>query len=178
MNSNFKGKTIGYLVKRYGVSRSTLLYYDKIGLLVASAKSQVNYRLYSNEDLKRMDQIVIYKNAGLSLNNIMKILDSHSNQSSVLLEQRLAGLNDEVIKIKTQQEIILKLLGTNSKVRHSELMSKQQWVEILRNSGMDDKAMHQWHVEFERSLPDAHTAFLISLGIEQQEILSIKKSSM
>ena len=53
-------------------------------------------------------------------------------------------------------------------------MTKARWVEILRASGMDDEAMHQWHVEFERCLPEAHTDFLQSLGIEKEEIANIK----
>lgn len=177
MNRLSDEKTVGYLTKYFGISRSTILYYDKIGLLVASSKSEANYRLYNKDDFRRMEKIVIYKNAGLSLKNIIEILDSHDNQSSILLEQRLESLNKEIIEIKIQQQLILKLLGSDSIVRNSELMSKLQWVEILRNSGMDDDAMHQWHIEFERSLPDAHTDFLISLGIDKNEIAMIKKKS-
>ena len=51
--------TIGQLVKRYGLSRSTLLYYDRIGLLSASARSDANYRLYTDKDLQRMSQIAL-----------------------------------------------------------------------------------------------------------------------
>ncbi len=38
--------TIGRLARRFGLSRSTLLYYDSIGLLSPSTRSAKDYRLY------------------------------------------------------------------------------------------------------------------------------------
>ena len=66
--------TIGALIKRFKLSRSTLLYYDKIGLLTPSARSDAGYRLYTDNDLKRMEQIALYKEAGLALEAIAQLL--------------------------------------------------------------------------------------------------------
>lgn len=44
---------IGELAALGGLSRSTLLYYDRIGLLSPSGRSEANYRLYSAEDRER-----------------------------------------------------------------------------------------------------------------------------
>src|SRR5574344_1987818 len=46
--------TIGQIAKRFALSRSTLLYYDTIGLLSPSGRSQANYRLYTDNDVRRM----------------------------------------------------------------------------------------------------------------------------
>ena len=46
--------TVGQLAKLFGLSRSTLLYYDEIGLLSPSARSASNYRLYSEADIRRV----------------------------------------------------------------------------------------------------------------------------
>ena len=56
-------------------------------------------------------------------------------------------------------------------------MNKNQWVNILKASGMDEKAMRKWHVQFEKNLPEAHTDFLESLGINPEEIKAIKQWS-
>ena len=40
-------KTIGQLGRQFGISRSSLIYYDKIGLIKPSARSEANYRLYT-----------------------------------------------------------------------------------------------------------------------------------
>jgi hypothetical protein len=42
---------------------------------------------------------------------------------------------------------------------------------------MDDDAMLRWHAEFEQRAPEAHHAFLLSLGIEEQEVTLIREWS-
>lgn len=44
-----------------GISVSTLQYYDKIGLLKPSEKTESGYRLYTNEDLETLQQILYFK---------------------------------------------------------------------------------------------------------------------
>jgi len=51
------------------------------------------------------------------------------------------------------------------------------FVSLLRAAGMDDQAMLQWHSEFERRAPQAHQAFLLSLGISEQETEQIRKQA-
>ena len=81
--------SIGTLVKQFGLSRSALLYYDKIGLLRPSSRTAANYRVYTDDDVARMGQIELYKQAGLPLESIRDLLDEPNNQLSDLLEQRL-----------------------------------------------------------------------------------------
>lgn len=166
--------TIGQLVKEFKISRSTLLYYDKINLLKPSGRSPANYRLYTQDDFNRMAQISTYKNAGISLDSIAEILNSQGNQSAQVLEQRLDSLNAEMSCIRKQQQLIVQLLEKDSLLRTSKVINKQQWVKILKASGMDENAMRQWHIEFERNLPEAHSDFLESLGISAAEINIIK----
>ena len=47
--------TISQVASRFGLSRSTLLYYDTIGLLSPSLRSRANYRLYSPADVERKE---------------------------------------------------------------------------------------------------------------------------
>ncbi|OUS39408.1 MerR family transcriptional regulator ['Osedax' symbiont bacterium Rs2_46_30_T18] len=167
-------QTIGQLVKQSGLSRSTLLYYDKLKLLSPSGRSAANYRLYTHADAQRLAQILLYREAGISLQNIAVLLNAQESQLSAILEQRLEALNCEMSEIRRQQQLLLQLLGTRSPLRSSKLMNKQQWIDILRASGMDEMAMRSWHIEFERKLPLVHSDFLQSLGIEPTEIATIK----
>ena len=166
--------TIGQLVKKFNLSRSTLLYYDKIGLLKPSGRSKANYRLYTQDGVERMTQISIYKEAGLSLGSITEILCSPGSHLFKVLEQRLESLNSEMSRIRQQQHLILQLLEKDSLLRSAKIMNQAQWVNILKASGMDENAMHQWHIEFERALPEAHSDFLESLGIDAENIKKIK----
>lgn len=56
-----------------GVSVKTLHHYDKIGLLVP-LKSENGYRIYSQEDLERLQVILYYKYLGFSLEKIAELL--------------------------------------------------------------------------------------------------------
>ena len=49
--------TIGKLAKKFDLSRSTLLYYDSIGLLKPSSRTESEYRQYSEDDAARLEQI-------------------------------------------------------------------------------------------------------------------------
>jgi DNA-binding transcriptional MerR regulator len=52
--------TIGRIARIFGLSRSTLLYYDSIGLLTPTGRSDAGYRLYSEDDRKRLERINDY----------------------------------------------------------------------------------------------------------------------
>ncbi|MCO4758523.1 MAG: MerR family transcriptional regulator, partial [Oceanospirillaceae bacterium] len=109
--------TIGQLMKQFQLSRSTLIYYDKIGLLQPSARSNANYRMYTEQDMQRMEHITLYKDAGLPLEEITCLLDEANNQPTALLEQHLANLNHEISQLRQQQQRVLKILGKTSSLR-------------------------------------------------------------
>jgi len=166
--------TIGQVAKKYSLSRSSLIYYDSIGVLTPSGRSESNYRLYSEDDLKKMDRIQLFRSAGLSLDSIELLLGKENNELDSTLEGRLLTINSEIQKLRDQQKVILNILENETMVRGSRLMTKELWVSILRAAGLDDAGMKNWHIEFERASPEAHQDFLESLGIEKDEVAAIR----
>ncbi|MFB4162013.1 MerR family transcriptional regulator [Geomicrobium sp. JSM 1781026] len=57
-----------------GISVRTLHHYDEIGLLVPDTTTEAGYRLYSEENLKDLQQILFFKELGLSLKSIKEII--------------------------------------------------------------------------------------------------------
>ncbi|MBI5329944.1 MAG: MerR family transcriptional regulator [Betaproteobacteria bacterium] len=169
--------TVGQLGKLIGLSRSALLYYDEIGLLSPSARSSSGYRLYSDGDVRRMERIMIYRNAGLSLEVIGELLQADSTSAPVVLERHLYEVNKEIARLRQQQHVIAQLLGDEQVLRKSRSMTKDQWIALLASTGLDEEGMDKWHVEFEKMSPDAHQDFLESLGIPQEEIALIRQFS-
>lgn len=171
-------ETVGRLARRFGLSRSTLLYYDRIGLLSPSARSAADYRLYAEEDVVRLEKILLYREVGLPLEAIGALLDS-SGAGSVgeALERRLEAIQAEVGSLRRQQEVILRLLQGGETVRRARTLDKAAWVALLRATGLDDEDMWRWHAEFERMAPEAHREFLESLGIDEEEIETIRTRS-
>ena len=72
-----------------GVSVRTLHHYDSIGLLVPGARTAAGYRLYTDADLLRLQQILIGRELGLSLEEIRRALDDpRFDRKAALLDQR------------------------------------------------------------------------------------------
>ncbi len=77
--------------RRSGVTIRTLHHYDQIGLLRPSVYTEAGYRLYSDRDFGRLQQIVTLKFIGLSLKRIREILQEEQfDLWSMLKLQRIA----------------------------------------------------------------------------------------
>ena len=169
--------TIGQVAKKYGLSRSTLIYYDNIGILTPSGRSESNYRLYSGNDLKKMDRMMLFRSAGLSLDSIPSLLDKKGDDLNSSLEHRLSSINSEIQGLRNQQKVILNILENESAIKGSRVITKETWISLLKAAGLDEDGMKNWHVEFEKTSPEAHQDFLESIGIEKDEITSIREWS-
>ena len=61
---------------RFGITRKTLFYYDKIGLLKPADRQGVqHFKFYYFEALSRLESILEYRGAGLSIDDIKKVID-------------------------------------------------------------------------------------------------------
>jgi len=83
-----------YLVKEVaelaGVTVRALHHYDEIGLLIPSMRSAAGYRLYSDDDLLRLQQIIIGRELGLSLEAIRgSVDDPRFDRRAALRAQRV-----------------------------------------------------------------------------------------
>ena len=171
--------TISQLAKAFGLSRSTLLYYEKVGVLVASQRSQANYRYYSEGDFQRLKRITLYKDTGMSLEQIIEVLDKQpQNDLKSTLEDQLDALNKEIERLRQQQKHTVDLLISEGINHPAGFMDKAQWVSILRSTGMNEAQMWRWHQEFEQRSPQMHQAFLVSLNISAEEIEVIRRRSI
>jgi len=56
-------------------------------------------------------------------------------------------------------------------------MSKEQWVALFEELGLNEKAMRRWHHLFENRHPEAHQGFLEWLGLGATEIGQIRQAA-
>jgi DNA-binding transcriptional MerR regulator len=169
--------TIKKIAKKYGLSRSTLLYYESIGLLKARTRSQTNYRLYGEKECERLTKISELRAAGVPLMQIKALLDGRTTTRSVLLKERLVSINKEIASLRLQQKAILDLLGAKGLLKETRIVTKEQWIHFLKKAGLDEKGMCEWHREFEKCSPEAHQDFLESLHLSKDEIKEIRAFS-
>jgi len=169
--------TITALARRFGLARSTLLYYDRLGLLRARERTGAAYRVYGAQEARRLEAICAYRRAGLSLKAIGQILDGAPHRLGQALEERLAELDREMETLRQQQRVLAGLLERPELLPGDAPLDKATWVELLRASGMTDADMDQWHRTFEAQAPERHQRFLEVLGLAPAEIVSLRRRS-
>jgi len=170
--------TITAFAKKYGLSRTTLLYYDRIDLLKPAGLSPAGYRLYGRSETERMARINTFREAGIPLQKIRAILDGEDTDVlEAALEQRLAALNTEIAMLRSQQRVVAELLQRVGKHSRCHSVDVEQWVAMLEEAGVDEAGRLRWHQAFERSAPEAHHAFLVSLGLDETSIKEIRARS-
>jgi DNA-binding transcriptional MerR regulator len=169
--------TVGALARRHGLARSTLLYYDAIGLLKPAGRSPAGYRRYGPEEDRRLGLICAYRRTGLALEAVAAILDGAPARLTPLLEERLAELDRDVERLREQQRLIAALLQRPELLARQGVVDKRTWVALLAASGMSERDMNRWHAAFERSAPEKHRRFLELLGLPDSEIAAIRQAS-
>lgn len=161
------------LAQRFDLSRSTLLYYDRIGLLPPSGRTETNYRRYTQEDLARLERICFFREAGLSLAETRLLLEKSGNDSSIL-ERRLGEIGQEIGRLKAQQRVLAGMLRKVTAGFDGSGLDKELWLSLLSACHFDEAALKHWHIEFERRAPVAHHEFLLSLGLSEKEALQVR----
>lgn len=169
--------TVSRLARRFHLSRSALLYYDRLNLLRPSGRTLAGYRTYTESDAQRLERICAFRHAGLALKDIQAILASHRQPPVALLEKRLREIGGEILELRTKQNLLAGMLRRLASDRNFARVDKAMWTGMLRAAGMNDRAMGRWHAEFERRAPEAHQEFLLSLGLAEKEVQQIREWS-
>lgn len=95
-------KTVKEMCALTGVSRKTLYYYDKIGILSPSRRiGKQKSKLYSDAAVKRLLLIKKYQEAGLTLEEIRRILENSDTEETVIREA-LSRMEREAETIRIQ----------------------------------------------------------------------------
>jgi DNA-binding transcriptional MerR regulator len=125
-----------------GVSIRTLHHYDAIGLLVPSGRTEAGYRLYTDDDILRLQQILIARELGLALEEIRRMLDQPDfDLRQALLRQRaelvgrierttrmLQAVDAALATVKREDEMVdLEQIFDGFDPRRYEAEVKERW---------------------------------------------------
>lgn len=91
--------SINKLAKLAGVSTRTLRYYDQIGLLAPKRISSNGYRIYGQKQVDLLQQIMFYRELGVELEQIKKIITSQDYDEINSLRNHLTALEEKKIKL-------------------------------------------------------------------------------
>jgi MerR family transcriptional regulator, thiopeptide resistance regulator len=132
------GLKVGQLAKRTGISVRTLHYYDELGLLPPSGRTDAGYRLYTHGDIARLQQIRSLQYLGLSLGKVAECLARPDSSLLGALELQIARLNEQ---IEQQQRLRTGLEELVFRLRHEDSIS----VEDLTRTMEVMKRMEQYY---------------------------------
>lgn len=97
---------IGELETRSGASRHTLRYYEQIGLISPTRRTN-NYRVYTAQTLQDLNFIQRAQSMGFSLGEIGQILDAQRNKTidcadgAKLIEKKMAEIRQKIADLKS-----------------------------------------------------------------------------
>ncbi|GAC1562572.1 MAG: MerR family transcriptional regulator [Ktedonobacteraceae bacterium] len=111
--------------QKASVSVRTLRYYDKVGLLSPSTYTQSGYRLYTDTDLLRLQQILALKFLGFSLQEIQQFLHAEP----VLLQESLAQQKAMMQERRTQLDTVIQAIAETEVLLQTNTLN---WESILR----------------------------------------------
>src|SRR5215469_18802920 len=128
-----------------GVSVRTLHHYDEIGLLVPKLRSASGYRLYGREDLLRLQQILIGRELGLTLQEIGRSLDDPRfdlRQALRSQRQQLQGRAQRTAAMLRAVDAALAILDAES--AGADSMEMKTLFDGFDPSEYEDEARERW----------------------------------
>src|SRR6184192_1652075 len=112
--------TIEQVASRTGLTKRTLRYYEEVGLLPPTDRTEGNYRRYSEADIQRLERIKNLRDLlGFSLTDIRNILEAEDERGQIKVAYRheteatakAAQLNRADELIRAQLQVIEKKLA-------------------------------------------------------------------
>ena len=137
-------RTVGEVSTLLGVSVRALHHWDETGLVRPSQRSDAGYRLYSETDIMRIQQVLVYRQTGMSLADIKTVLDdpkadavAHLRRQRDLLQGQVSHLQRMLRSIDTVMEI--QLLGAHLSVAEMVEIWGTDWDPVYI-----EEAQAQW----------------------------------
>ncbi|MGM9918811.1 MAG: methyltransferase domain-containing protein [Lactimicrobium massiliense] len=133
----------GEFAARAHVSLRTVRYYDRIGLLSPSAHSDAGARLYNDADLGRMQQILLYKYLGFSLDDIREMTMAGADQHFLLETMRVQQkLVQE--RIGQMQAVAEALSSTMSALKKGQEVDYDHMLALIDSVAMERSLKTQY----------------------------------
>ncbi len=135
-----------------GVTARTLRHYDDIGLLKPAYVGTNGYRYYEEEQLLRLQQVLVLRELGLSLGEIAASVDSEPDTLAALKRQhvRLLGERNRLARMAdTVARTIAELEGENE--MPVRINRPENLFEGFDHTQYEDEARERWPEEFEQS---------------------------
>lgn len=136
--------TVGEVAKLAHVSVRALHHYDEVGLLKPSGRSEAGYRLYSDADLERLQQVLFYKELGFELEEIREIMADPDFDRREALEAQRVLIAEQALRLEALMGLIDR---TIERIDGGYGMSKEEMFEVFGDydpTQYEEEAKDRW----------------------------------
>lgn len=148
-------RTVKEISDLTGISVRTLHYYDEIGLLKPTEKSDAGYRLYDDKALETLQQILFFREFDISLKEIKAVLDNPALERNQILQvqrkmlvtkkermERLIASIDDILKGENKMDFTI---FTKTEVEEMFQTMLEHMPENMRNIAIKEfSSIEQW----------------------------------
>ena len=127
--------TVNKLATMAGVSVRTLHHYDVIGLVKPGSRSAAGYRLYGEEELLRLQQVLFYRELDISLEEIGRILDEPGYDALEALETQKRLLSARAGRIARLMDTVDRTIG---RLKGENMLSDAELYEGFAKDEVED----------------------------------------
>ncbi|MGW0162732.1 MerR family transcriptional regulator [Mycobacterium sp. NPDC003323] len=138
-------RTVGSVAALTGVSVRTLHHYDHIGLVAPSVRTPAGYRGYTDADVERLHMVLVYRAAGLALEEIRVLLDDPEVDELTRLQRQHALLLERAEGLQRTIKAVEELMDAH---RSGIQLSAEEQVEIFGTTAFGEEyaveAQRRW----------------------------------
>lgn len=145
---------IQQIAKQTGLTVRTLRHYDQIGLLQVSSRTEGGHRLYTEEDLKKLQQIEFLKDLGFRLLEIRTMLGDPGWKWPTALQSQLSYILEEQKRLKLIEQSLRGLIhgiavegGQNLTALQKLIQLSHRDKELIRSyraTILNEKELEMW----------------------------------
>ncbi|MFD7063355.1 MerR family transcriptional regulator [Streptomyces sp. NPDC059906] len=166
-------RRIGELARETGLSIRTLRYYDRLGLLTPSARTEGGHRCYDADDVRRLHRVLALRSFGLPLAQIRALLDAEPDHDPAELIRRQLGVVEE--RLRQTAELRIRLLGVLDALDASADGSTETYLNVIEEMTAMERPLTPEEVA---RLSEARRRWAESLGEEELRALHHRRAEI
>ena len=139
--------TVGELSRLTGVTVRALHHYDEIGLVRPSQRSAAGYRIYNDGDVLRLQQVLVFRELGVALDEIGSAIDEASDRAALLRKHR-RELAEKRTRIDAMLAAVDAALGALEKGQTMQPVDVKKMFDGFNPEDYEEEARQRWgHTE-------------------------------
>ncbi len=135
--------TVGELSRVTGITVRALRYYDEIGLVRPSQRTDAGYRLYDERDVLRLQQVLMFRELGVALHEIATAIEQATDRGALLRKHRDALVGKRA-RIDAMLAAVDATLHTLEKAKTMQPIDVNKMFEGFEQDGYTDEVRERW----------------------------------